>query len=256
MNQYVHPKEKLYYSISLAVSILIYVALVVSLVGILYGLIGGCVALVAQGIFIGRLRGNGVLVNERQFPMLHRIATGVSQRLGLAQVPEIYVLQEGGALNAFATRFVSRNFVVVYSDVLELAYEQGEAEVAFVLAHELAHVKLGHLNKRFWLFPARLVPFLAQAYSRACEYSCDAIGAALEPDGALNGILVLASGKRLYREMDLAAFVEQARRPSDVWMWLGAHLADHPNLPKRVEAIGMALHAAASTVSSGAVATV
>ncbi|MGP6157366.1 MAG: M48 family metallopeptidase [Vulcanimicrobiaceae bacterium] len=255
MNQYVHPKEKLYYTISLVVSILIYVALLVSIVGILYGLIIGCAALVLQGIFVGRLRGNGVRVTERQFPMLQAMAVKVAARLELPAVPEIYVLQEGGALNAFATSFVSRNFVVVYSDILELAYEQGEAELAFVLAHELAHVKLGHVKKKLWLFPARIIPFLSQAYSRACEYSCDAIGAALEPEGALGGILVLASGKRLYREMDLAAFVEQARQPTDFWMWLAEHLATHPNLPKRVDAIGMALHAAPANAGTSVVAT-
>ena len=94
--------------------------------------------------------------------------------------------------------------------------------------------------KKFWLYPAGCVPFLSQAYSRACEYSCDAIGAALEPNGAIRGVMVLASGKRLYREMDEASFVEQARQPSDFWIWLAEHLASHPNLSKRVDAIGRA----------------
>jgi Zn-dependent protease with chaperone function len=193
---------------------------------------------------------------QPQFPLLHRMAAQISGRLGLTEVPAIYVLQEVGALNAVATRFVSRNFVVVYSDIVELAYEQGEAELAFVLAHELAHVELGHLAKKFWLYPATFVPFLSQAYSRACESSCDAIGAALEPAAAVKGILVLASGKRLYREMDLASFVEQARQESDIWMWLAEHLAGHPNLPKRVDTIGRALPSAPTVISAGATVAV
>lgn len=243
MNEHIHPKEKRYFTISLIVSVLVYFGLIVGTlgIGIVYGLIGALIVFVAQGIGIGHLRGNGVRASERQFPLLYRTAVRISERLGLAEVPAIYVLQAGGALNAFAAHFVSRNFVVVYSDIVELAYEQGEAELAFVLAHELAHIKLGHLAKKFWLYPAGFVPFLAQAYSRACEYSCDAIGAALEPNGAVRGVMVLASGKRLYREMDEASFIEQARQPTDFWMWLAEHLASHPNLSKRVDAIGPAV---------------
>lgn len=256
MNQHIHPKEKRYFTISLIVSVLIYLALIVGTlgIGILYALIGALVVLVAQGLGVGHLRGNGVRASERQFPVLYRMAVGLSERLGLAEVPAIYVVQAGGTLNAFATHFVSRNFVVVYSDVVELAYEHGEAELAFVLAHELAHVKLGHLAKRFWLYPAGFVPFLSQAYSRACEYSCDAIGAALEPNGAIRGVMVLASGKRLYREMDEASFVEQARQPSDFWMWLAEHLASHPNLSKRVDAIGLAFPSMPITEATGVAA--
>jgi Zn-dependent protease with chaperone function len=152
-------------------------------------------------------------------------------------VPEVYIVQEGGILNAFATRFLGRNFVVIYSDILELAYESGEAEVAFVLAHELAHLKLGHLWKRALIYPALIVPFLPQAYSRACEYSCDAIGNALRSDGSVGGLLALAAGKRLYRSVDAAAFAEQGAQPDDLWVWLAEHVATHPNLPKRLRTV-------------------
>ena len=82
--------------------------------------------------------------------------------------------------------------------------------------------------------PATLVPFLGTAYSRACEYTCDAYGAYLWPQGAEGGILVLAAGKRLYREMDVDAFLAQAHEQDSFWMWLAEHLATHPNLPKRL----------------------
>jgi Zn-dependent protease with chaperone function len=192
---------------------------------------------VVQGFFTGRLRGNGVLVTPRQFPDVHALTAELSGRMGLAQIPEVYIVQEGGILNAFATRFLGRNFVVIYSDILELAYEAGEAEVAFVLAHELAHLRLGHLWKRALVYPAALCPFLLQAYSRACEYSCDAVGNALRPDGSVGGLLALAAGKRLYRTVDVAAFADQGAQPDDLWVWLAEHVATHPNLPKRLRGV-------------------
>ena len=74
------------------------------------------------------------------------------------------MVQSGGLLNAFATRFSFRNLVVLYSDVMELAYEQGESAVDFIIAHELAHIAdlknhkdfdrlinlIEALNDRFW----------------------------------------------------------------------------------------------------------
>ena len=48
---------------------------------------------------------------------------------------DVYVVEAGGVMNAFATRFLGRNFVVIHSDVLALAMEQGEAAVGFIVAH-------------------------------------------------------------------------------------------------------------------------
>ncbi len=45
---------------------------------------------------------------------------------------------------------------------------------------------------------------------------------------------MLAAGKRLYREMDVDAFLAQAHEQDGFWMWLAEHVATHPNLPKRL----------------------
>lgn len=152
-------------------------------------------------------------------------------------MPAIYVIQQGGALNAFATKFIRRDFVVVYSDVLELAYQQGEDEVAFVLAHELAHIKRRHVFWQWLLAPAKWMPPLGQAYSRSCEYTCDRIAAHLRPGGAPGGLLVLASGKRLYRTVDPHAFVEQGESERGFWVWFAEIMSSHPRLPRRIQAL-------------------
>jgi len=237
MESLVHPRERVYFGICLALSLLIYLALVVSVIGILYIIIGLMVGVLAQGLFVGSLRGNGVRVSERQFPEVHRVAQQLAQDMGLNPCPAIYVLQAGGLLNAFATRFLGRNFVVIYSDVLELAYDQGEEALAFVMCHELAHVKRRHLTWRWLLYPAMLFPFLGSAYSRACEYTCDRFGAHYQPKGAVPGLLVLAAGKRLYRNVSGRDFANQVETERGFWIWFAEILSTHPNLPKRVRAL-------------------
>lgn len=230
----VNPKERTYLAIAVVFSAFVYLMLLVSIIGIFYLLMAGVALAVLQGVAIGHLRGNGIRVSQRQFPSVLRIAGETCAQLGIAEIPPIYVLQSGGILNAFATRSFGRNYVCIYSEILELAYEQGEDAVAFVLAHELTHVARKHVWWKTVIAPAEFVPFLGAAYSRACEYTCDAYGAFLRPAGAEKGILVLAAGKRLYREMDADAFLAQAYEPEDIFMWLAEHVSTHPNLTKRL----------------------
>lgn len=237
MESLVHPKERIYFGISLTISLLVYLLLVVSIVGIAWIALGAFLALIANGLFIGSLRGNSIRVSERQFPEVHRLVQEISGQMGQDPVPAVYVMQAGGLLNAFATRFLGRNFVVIFSDVLELAYEKGESALAFVICHELAHVKRKHLARRWLLFPSMMIPFLNTAYSRACEYTCDRFGLHYQPNGAVAGLLVLAAGKKLYQNVDPAEFSSQADQEGGFWIWFAEILSTHPNLPKRVRAL-------------------
>lgn len=237
MKQLVTRKERVYFGISLVISLLAYLFLVVSIIGILYIAIGAIIAVIVHGLFIGRIRGNGIRVSENQFPEVYQIASQLADQMGLNPMPAIYVLQAGSLLNAFATKFLGRSFVVIYSDVLELAYAKGESELAFVICHELAHIKRKHLTWRWLLYPSMLVPFLGTAYSRACEYTCDHFGAHYRPDGAVGGLLVLASGKKLYRNVNPQVFSNQADTKHGFWVWFSEVLSTHPNLSKRVNAL-------------------
>jgi Zn-dependent protease with chaperone function len=146
--------------ISLIVSVLVYFALIVGTLGIgtFYALIGALFVLVAQGLGVGHARERRARERASIPRTLPHGRRTLVERLGLAEVPAIYVVQAGGTPNAFATHFVSRNFAVVYSDVVEFAYEHGEAELAFVLAHVLAHVKLGHCCKNVLAAPSGIRP--------------------------------------------------------------------------------------------------
>jgi Zn-dependent protease with chaperone function len=233
----VHPKERLYFWVSIIVSVQLYILLLVSIIGVFYIAFGVLIAVILHGLFIGQLKGNAVRVSDTQFPEVQRVAAELAREMELDPVPAVYVLQAGGALNAFATKFLGRSFVVIYSDVLELGFERGESALAFILAHELAHIKRRHLTWRFLLYPAMLVPFLGSAYSRACEYTCDRFGAHFRPSGAVPGLLVLAAGKKLYTRLAGAEFSRQADTDRGFWVAFAEILATHPNLTKRVRAV-------------------
>jgi Zn-dependent protease with chaperone function len=132
---------------------------------------------------------------------------------------------------------LGRNFVAIYSDVLELAYAQGEAEVRFVVAHEMGHIKRNHLMWRPLLLPSVIIPFLAPAYYRACEYTCDRYGAHYSPAGAVTGLLVLGAGKHLYRRVNADVVAMQTEEEKGFWVWYAEKLEMHPFLPKRVRQV-------------------
>ena len=70
------------------------------------------------GILIGYLKGNAIKLSKNQFPDIYQIAQKQSELLGLKSVPSIYIMQSGGVLNAFAARFLGRNYIVLYSEIV------------------------------------------------------------------------------------------------------------------------------------------
>ena len=262
----VNPRERFLYALMVLVSLGVYGGLILAAVAnpevgasiVAYGLMFSLIGLFAHGLALGRVRGNAVRVSERQFPQLHRLVAAHSRRLGLKQPPSMYVMESGGLLNAFATRFLGRDFVVIHSDVLELALAQGESAVGFIVGHELAHVWRGHLKHRWLTTPGRLLPYLGAAYSRACEYTCDRIGAFCQPDGAITGLLALAAGKQLHAHVDVKEYAGQAESDNGFWIRRAELMSSHPLLPKRVAALikaGVAIPARSQwTMQTGAAA--
>jgi Zn-dependent protease with chaperone function len=241
----VNPKETIYFGICVVVSLVLYIVLALIILGggqasgtvVVYLVFGIIAYFLFHGVFLGHVRGNGIRVSDRQFPELKAMADQHSRRLGMDETPAIFVLQSGGMLNAFATRFLGRNFVILYSDVLALATQKGEKAVSFVVGHELGHVRRKHMTRRALLYPAMIFPFLGGAYSRACEYTCDRFGNALEPEGGVDGLLVLAAGRDLYKQVNSTEFMDQSETERGFFVRFAEILSTHPNLPKRVAAL-------------------
>jgi Zn-dependent protease with chaperone function len=245
LTELVHSRERTLYALMVVVSLGVYAGLILWGLSqpetgasfLVYVIMIPLIGWYAHGMALGRVRGNAVRVSDKQFPQLYRLTLTHARRLELKEAPAVYVLQSGGILNAFATRFSGRDFVVINSDVLELALDQGEAAVGFIVGHELAHLWRGHLRHRWLITPARFVPYLGTAYSRACEYTCDRIGAACQPDGAISGLLALAAGKQLHPHVDVREFAAQAQKDQSYWTRRAELMSSHPLLPKRVAAL-------------------
>lgn len=230
----IHPKEKSLKPVVFGFSIIVWAVVVCSLIGACYGLMLIPFVLMAQAYFLGYLRGTGVRVDGAQLPELHARVVAASQKLGLASVPEVYVIQAEGALNAFATKLFSRTYVVLFSELLDKCND--DAEIDFVVAHELAHHAAGHLKSRLLTAPARLVPLLGPAYSRACEYTCDraALFAIDSLEAGQRALAVLAAGSKAGAQLDLRAFATQQQSAGEFWPAVAELGSSHPFLPKRV----------------------
>ncbi len=239
LNQIKSDRETLYFVLSLIVSIFVYIGVAVSVVGIPIALIVFAFIFYMQLMMLGSIRGNGVRIHQKQFPDVYARVQQLSKEMGLKKTPDVFVIQSEGALNAFATRFLGRDMVVLYSEVFELAREQGQDELDFIIAHELAHVKRRHVWKNLAILPAAFIPFLSQAYSRSCEYTCDRHAAFMiqNPDAAKRALTLLGIGKKMYAEVDEQAYVQQIETESNGVVWLTEVLSTHPRLPKRIQSI-------------------
>jgi Zn-dependent protease with chaperone function len=246
-----YPKEQLLFILGVTFSTLVWIALVVSIVGILYGLLGLAVTIVAHALFLANVRGNAVRISQRQFPDLYARCREAAKHLGLAETPEVYVMQAGGALNAYATKFFSRKFVIIYSDLVDEC--QDPRQVDFVIGHEMGHFAAGHLRWNAFLWPFMLVPWFGAAYLRAREYTSDRCGHSVVGDveSSMRGLIVLAAGGKHAAQADIRAFMDQRRESGQFWSAVLELVSSHPYLCKRVAAL-QELHQPGSVLPVGA----
>ncbi len=251
MHYTTHPKEKNYFIVMTALSLLMYVGLgywLFSTQGMsgfmiiaVYAIYCALFRWMGATFFIGYLKGNALKVDEQQFPEVLQIVEAHCNALKMDAVPEVYVLQSHGVLNAFATRLARKNMVILYSDILEVAYQEGAPALSFIIGHELGHIQRGHvaLYKTLLTFPASCIPFLSWAYSRAREYTCDKVGYALCPKGAAQGLLVLAAGKQLYKKVSVSHLLATKEQRYGFATLFAEAFSTHPALLKRIDALNL-----------------
>ena len=163
-------------------------------------------------------------------------------RLGPGPV-EVYVVPSR-VLNAYTFGLSSPKVVVLNAALLQVLDAD---ELAFVISHELGHVRLGHT----WLnslvgglsgIPSPAVAFgLMQLaflwWNRACEYSADRAGvlATGKPDKAISALVKIASGGRAQSPADVARALQIVEAEGqDFATQLGEALATHPLMARRI----------------------
>lgn len=236
------PSETALFVLVVLAALGIWALLLLSIIGAIYGLMIALFLFFSHVVFISHIRGSGVRLGPEQFPELWQRVVDLSRRAGLQAPPEAYVVQAGGSLNAFATKFFRGRMIVLFAELLD-ACEGDEAARDMVIGHEIGHLKLGHLDWFMLTAPGRFIPFLGSAYSRACELSCDRWGAALcgDLEGAARGLAILAAGGKRGAQVNLKAFVAQRETLDTGWMTLGHWLSTYPPLSARIEALDPAL---------------
>jgi Zn-dependent protease with chaperone function len=236
MNELVYPRERTLGTITLVIGLLIWLSLILGTFGVaLIGLaVGFVLYLFAQSALIAHIKGNGVELSETQFPDLHAQFTACCDRLQIKTPPQAYILNGNGGLNAFATKFLGTQYVVLMSDVVD-AMDKHADGVRFYLGHELGHLRMKHLSGHFLRWPALWLPLLGAAYSRARESTCDRHGLACSgsPEGAARALAALSAGSERWERLDVPSYVRQTNHTSGFWMSFHELLAGYPWLTKR-----------------------
>ena len=232
------PAERPLFVLATIISVLMWFILTITIVGIAYAAMFGLFFFFIQAVFVAHVRGNGVRLGPDQFPELYARVQEIGRRMGMEQVPDAYLMQAGGALNAFATRFLRRHIIVLFSDLLEACGDDHGAR-DMIIGHELGHVHAGHLRWHWFLLPSNFVPFLGPALSRAREYTCDRYGRASagSDESAQLGLAILAAGGRYGRLVNRQALVRQRTDLATGWMTIGRWLSSHPPLAHRLLAL-------------------
>lgn len=166
---------------------------------------------------------NAVRVGPTQFPRVNALYTDVLTTLDWHERPELFVSQTP-FVNAGAFG-MDHPFIVINSGALRLLDDD---ELRALLGHELGHVMSGHALYHTILVlivfvGMNFLPFLTGIvlapiqlalleWYRKSELSSDRAGllASQDPPAAMRMFLKMAGGGDM-KEMDLAAFLEQAR---------------------------------------------
>jgi Zn-dependent protease with chaperone function/type II secretory pathway pseudopilin PulG len=240
MEATVYKHEPALFAISLIISLVVWLVLVLGTFGIalIYVLFFYIFYLFVQSAFISRIKGTAVRITPEQFPDLNARIEKCCTKLQMKRVPEAYLMHGNGVFNAFATRFLGRDFIVLYSDVVD-ALENDPDAVDFYIGHELGHLHRKHIQWGWVLWPAAILPLLGAAYSRAREYTCDLYGLACcnNRQSAVHGLAALAAGQKRWQSMNAQQYTEQARQTGGFWMSFHELIGDYPWLVKRIAAV-------------------
>jgi Zn-dependent protease with chaperone function len=183
-------------------------------------------------------RGSAVRLSPRQFPDIYAVKDDFARRLNLQRDPEIYLMSGNGALNAFAASTFGYDFVVIHSELFSNTYEKNKEALAFIIGHELGHLRLGHTRLWYQLSTAYVdrVPLLGGFLSRAREFSCDRHGAYLATQGE-EGLVLLAAGRYVYKQVDVEQLLEQAQRFRGFWPVVAQLPQSHPFTVRRIKVL-------------------
>lgn len=245
INEFRHSKESVYRSICMVIGGLGWAVLLFStlFLALLFLLPIALFLWISQKFFQASIYGNSVHVSNNQYKDINDIIQSLSQQLQLKHIPEVFVINSNGKINALAIKFLSAKYVLLNSSLVDLLWcDHNQNKLRTVIAHELAHHAAGHIN--FWtsllMKPAMFIPFLGAAYKRSCELTADRIAAKVvgnEADTTAALITIASGSNKLIEQVSLQDFLNQEHDVPNFFAFLQGSLSSHPRMTKRIIAI-------------------
>lgn len=243
-NAYRYPSERIILMITLLLIFILLTLVAGPTICLLPLMVGGMILL---GYWINQNHHQSLMQNARAVtptdtPELSRLVQQCSSRLAPGAV-EVYVVSSR-ARNAYTFGFSSPRVVVLFSSLFRV---MDEAELRFIIGHEMGHVVLGHtwLNTLLGGMAGVPLPFGAAIllivafrwWNRACEYSADRAG--LIACGSLQkatSALVKLVADNVQTQAELQRALEVIDREDDsLTNILGETLSTHPMTIRRIE---------------------
>ncbi|MFY9739718.1 MAG: hypothetical protein WAK11_11790 [Candidatus Cybelea sp.] len=182
------------------------------------------------------VRGNSVRLSAEQFPEIYAILQEHCRRLGMAEVPELFL--SGSSIAPFSKTYSSwrENYIVLHQIILDIDVRKTADVVAFILGHELGAIRL---NQTAWwnemlLTYVSAIKWLRNPLERVRMYSRDRYGATLSPTG-FRGLLINAIGRRLMDQVNIEEYLSQARRYGGLWATLDVFFEAKPQVLSRLQ---------------------
>lgn len=188
-----------------------------------------------------KYRTMSIRITPKNFPDIYERVEFYAKRLGMKKVPETYIIQQNGILNAFSAFIIRKQYIEIYADIFEIAYREHKDldAISFVIAHEMAHIQYKHatFGYNFKMLFSSAIPILGSTASRAREYSCDRLAQKLTGNDGIEAMFSLMAGKHLYKMVDKEDYLEYAKSVKGFFAWAANLVADHPVMTKRIVAL-------------------
>ena len=188
-----------------------------------------------------QVRASSVKITLRNFPEIYTLIESYAWRLGMKQVPDAYIVQQSGVLNAFSSFLFRKQYIEINSEVFEVAYREHQDldALAFIIAHEISHIYYGHatLHYNLPIWFSMNFPLFGAIASRTREYSCDRLAQHLTNNDGLEAMFMLMVDRHLYKMVDKQDYLDHAVREGGFFLWLYNLFSSHPVMPKRILAL-------------------
>jgi hypothetical protein len=181
------------------------------------------------------VRANSVQLSRAQFPEIYEEFEQMCATIGMQPPPELYL--SANAIKAPSAAYSSWHvdYVVLDDKFLEANMRTAPDVCRFFLARELGRIRLGHTRWFDDILIAHVTrtPRLANPLMHVRTYSHDRFAMTLAPD-SIRGLTALAVGRRLLNQLDVEAFLTQARTVRGWWARAASLGRDTPRVAYRV----------------------